>query len=46
MTDKQLKDFKAVVRQIVGCKPASAPRQPDKAPSAVQLRQRYKLVKQ
>ena len=45
MTKKQLKDFKSAVKQIASYKPDEPPKKPEKAPSAKELRQGWKLVR-
>ncbi len=42
---KSLKDFKSVVKQIASHRPVTVPKKPDKAPSADQLKQGWKLVR-
>ena len=45
MTKKQLKDFKSAVKQIASYEPDKVPSKPEKAPSAEELRQKWKLVR-
>ncbi len=45
MKKKQLKDFKSAVKQIASYKPEQPPGKPEKAPSAKQLKQSWKLEK-
>ncbi len=42
---KSLKDFKSAVKQIASYRPAKAMNKPDKAPSAAELKKRWKLVR-
>ena len=38
------KDFKSAVKQIASYKPNEVPKKPEKAPSAAELKQKWKLV--
>jgi len=39
------KDLKSAVKQIASYEPEQAPKKPEKAPSAKELRQKWKLVR-
>jgi len=43
MTSKDLNIFKKLVKKVGSYKPAEAPRKPEKAPSASQVKESYML---
>ena len=45
MSDNKLNNFKKLVKKVGKYKPSEAPKKPEKAPTAEQLREVYKLDK-
>jgi hypothetical protein len=45
MDDKDLNNFVKLVKKVGSYKPSNAPKKPEKAPTAEQLREVYKLDK-